>query len=205
MSNMSERYTECQELGIPMSIGGETAPIATEPTVKTATEAPKKELTKAERRQKTIEDNEKKVAEIVARPIGKIDCFRTYWETCWAMTYIAGDLASHDKLIITYRDKSKRHNVVKVIKNKEVFPNGIFSVKDARFVDLAKFWKLVDDINYYAVKRGMDQVHPATLLGILYDPKVRERFRNAVRKHAETDHPPFEADEVPARDFRKPC
>lgn len=197
MSNMSNLATEYQEEG-RLSVSLSSAPTET------------KSLTKEEKREKakklakeTKERRQKLAEEILERPLGKINTPKEYWETCFALVFTAGVLASHDKLLMTYRDKSNRHNVIKVINDKNTFKYGVRSVKYARSDDINDFWKLLDSINWYAREHGLAQVSSMKMLGILDDAKVREKYRDHILDHIETEHPPFEIDELPDREFRK--
>ena len=125
-----------------------------------------------------------------------------YWLLCLIVVDAAGTLAGRDKLIMNYRNPRKRHNVADIVHNKKYYKKGIRSVKSARTEDIMNFWNAVDDVNWVA-REKLDPVGAMTLMGMLEDAKERDKFRRHIRKHIETDHPTFELDEVPNRDFRK--
>lgn len=196
MSNMSNFATELQEEG-RLSVSFSDSQTESKTLAEERKHEDKKNLSK-----ETKEKRQRMAEEILERPLGKINSPKEYWETCFALVYTAGVLASHDKLLMTYRDKSNRHNVIKVVNDKETFKYGVRSIKNARSDDIQDFWKLLDSINWYAREHGLAQVSSMKLLGMLDDAKVREKYRNHILSHIETEHPPFEIDELP-REFRK--
>ncbi|MBR3319450.1 hypothetical protein IKG06_03015 [Candidatus Saccharibacteria bacterium] len=162
-----------------------------------------KKLTKEERSQRLKERNEK-IEELIGRDPGWISSPTDYWEACWALTYIIGDIATNDKLVSNYRNPTTRHSVKAVVEDKKFFPEGPKSVKIARVHAFARLCKLIDDINWYSCKRGLEQLTIIPLLSIYENLKVREKARKYILRHQETGHPPFELDELPNRDFPAP-
>lgn len=124
-----------------------------------------------------------------------------YWRTCLNLVICAGRLSSLEKLEMNWRDESKRHNILKVVND---YYNGkpqcIFY---ARRDCIGDFWSLIDKINSLGYKLGIAQVSGMKLLGVLEDPRIRAKFRHHISKHLSEEHPPFELDELPSRDFRK--
>ena len=124
-----------------------------------------------------------------------------YWRLCLSVVDAAGTLASRDKLLMTYRDKSKSASVEDVIK--KYYDGDPEKVKSARIDAATSFWRAIDQVNHFACEHDLNQVSAMTLLGLLEDEKARRKFRHHIRHHIKTRHPPFELDELPVRDFRK--
>ena len=172
-----------------------------------STEPQEKKPTKEERLQRLrehLKERNKKIASLIARDPGWISDPADYWEACWALTYIIGDIASSDKLVSNYRNKSTHHSVKAVVEDKKSFPEGVKSVKTERVRAFGKLCKLIDDINWYSCQRGMTQIAIIPLLSIYEDAQVRDKARKYILRHRETGHPPFELDELPDRDFPSP-
>ncbi|MBR3180321.1 hypothetical protein IKF57_02205 [Candidatus Saccharibacteria bacterium] len=149
----------------------------------------------------TREQHKNVVSSVLKKGIGGIATPKDYWEACLALTYVAGHLAHHDKALMTYRDKSKRFNVKHIIEKTGEIAVDVRNAKNDRIRSMKDFWQIADTINWYAEKRGMSQVSFMKFIGLLEDNNVREIFRKHITKHVETEHPPFELDELPDHDF----
>ncbi|MBR3232826.1 hypothetical protein IKF74_00845 [Candidatus Saccharibacteria bacterium] len=130
-----------------------------------------------------------------------VDTWPNYWRLCLAAIDAAGDLASKDKLLMNFRDKAKAFNVRPVIE--KYYGGDVTNLKVARNEAAKDFFKAIDNINWFARRNNLDQVSAMKLMGILEDEKNRGKFRHHIRRHLEDNHPPFELDELPDRDFRK--
>ena len=131
-----------------------------------------------------------------------VDTWPDYWRLCLAAVDAAGDLASKDKMLMNFRDKSKAFNVKPVI---DKYYNGdVNQLKLARDEATKNFFKAIDSINWFARQNNLNQVSAMKLMGILEDEKNRGKFRRHIKRHLEDNHPPFELDELPNRDFRQP-
>lgn len=129
------------------------------------------------------------------------ESYSDYWTLCRAIVDAAGDLASKDKMLMNFRDKSKAFNVKPVI---DKYYNGdVNQLKLAREEAVKTFFKAVDEINWYSRKHDLAQVSAMKLMGLLEDEKTRAKFRRHLKRHEEENHSPFELDELPIRDFRK--
>ena len=130
--------------------------------------------------------------------------WRNYWDLCMAVVYAAGEVAAKDKLLMSFRDPETSHKVQHVIKRH--FKGKVECLKDARADRIADFFRAVDMVNWYARQHDLSQVSAMKLMGMLEDKNARKRFRHHIQKHIDGDHPPFEMDEIPDRDFhKKPC
>ncbi len=125
----------------------------------------------------------------------------TYWKLCLDVVSAAGDVAGKDKLAINFRDPQKRHSVKGVVDKS--FNGELSSIIDKRADYIRIFFMRVDTLNDFALKLHLDQIPGMTLMGMLVDGDVREKFTYHIKRHIESGHPPYELDELPARKFRK--
>ena len=128
------------------------------------------------------------------------DTWKEYWQLCRNIVDAAGELAAKDKLLMNFRDPTNQHKVQHVIQKS--FKGDVKFLKEARADRITNFFQCVDKVNWYAREHDLSQVSAMKLMGILEDREMRKRFRHHIQKHIDGDHPPFEMDEVPNRDFR---
>ena len=150
------------------------------------------------RRIKDLFPDEKKTKPQEQRPS---ELWKPYWQLCLDVVNAAGEVAGKDKMVITFRDPAKRHNVKDVVNEK--FGGEIGCIIDKRNDNIRHFFTLVDNLNGLALKLDLDQVPGMTLMGLLVNADARDKFKYHIKKHIQTSHPPFPMDEIPAHDFRK--
>ena len=126
--------------------------------------------------------------------------YAEYWRLCLEVVYAAGEIAKKDKLLMNFRDKSKAFNVKHVIE--KYYGGDVENLKKAREETVVAFLKAVDDVNWYARNHELSQVSAMKLMGLLEDANTRKKFRDHINTHIKSSHPPFELDELPAREFR---
>ena len=91
-----------------------------------------------------------------AEPTHPSKSYGDYWTLCRAVVDAAGDLASKDKMLMNFRDKSKAFNVKPVI---DKYYNGdVSQLKLAREEAVKTFFKAVDEVNWYSRKHDLAQV-----------------------------------------------
>ena len=129
------------------------------------------------------------------------ETYAIYWQLCFDVIVAAGELAGKDKLIMNFRDPQKRHSVKDVVN--QSFDGEKGNIADKRNDNARIFFTNVDNLNEYAVEHGFDQVCGMKLMGMLVDANVRDKFKHHIKKHLESNHPPFALDELPGKDFRK--
>lgn len=129
------------------------------------------------------------------------ETYAIYWQLCLDVVNAAGEVAGKDKMVITFRDPAKRHNIKDVVNAK--FGGELSCIVDKRNDNIRRFFMLVDNLNGLALKLSIDQIPGMTLMGLLVDADVRDKFKYHIKKHLKTEHPPFPLDELPVRDFRK--
>ena len=130
------------------------------------------------------------------KPSGNV----VYWQLCLKVINAAGELAAKDKLLMNFRDPNNSHKVKHVIE--QSYNGNVNGLRESRVDWIWEFFRAVDEVNWFSRKHGLAQVSAMKLMGMLEDANTRKKFRNFIRKHMETDHPAFELDELPARDFR---
>ncbi|MBQ1528388.1 hypothetical protein IIZ77_01915 [Candidatus Saccharibacteria bacterium] len=129
------------------------------------------------------------------------ETYAVYWRLCLAVVNAAGEVAGKDKMLINFRDPQKRHSVKDVVQKS--FNGEKSAIADKRNQNIRIFFTRVDDLNEYAVEHGSDQVCGMELMGMLVDASIRDKFKHHIKKHLESNHPPFALDELPGKDFRK--
>jgi len=122
-----------------------------------------------------------------------------YWQLCLKVVEAAGELAAKDKLLMNFRDPSNSHKVKHVIDKS--FAGEVANLRDARADWIWEFFRSVDEVNWFARKHSLAQVSAMSLMGLLESADVRKAFRKHIRAHVESDHPAFELDLLPGKDF----
>ena len=122
-----------------------------------------------------------------------------YWQLCLKVVDAAGNLAAKDKLLMNFRDPSNAHKVKHVIERS--FAGEVANLRDARADWIWEFFRTVDEVNWFARKHSLAQVSAMLLMGLLENADMRRAFRKHIRKHIDTDHPTFELDMLPGKDF----
>ena len=130
------------------------------------------------------------------------DTYGEYWRLCFNVVTAAGEFAEKEKLLMNLRDESKKGSVLHVLE--KYYENSPEKVKERRNEASKRFFAAVDQVNWYAVKHDLCQSSAMVLLGMLEDKRIRAKFKEHINEHIRTNHPPFELDELPKRDFRRP-
>lgn len=123
-----------------------------------------------------------------------------YWRKCRGIVVLVGKIIAKEKFLMNLRDPEKCHAVKEVFEKN--FGGDITRVKQSRRTLIEEFLWEVDQLNWFASRNGLSQVSAIRLLALLEDEKQRRKFRSHIDKHIESEHPMFELDEIPSRDFR---
>ncbi|MBQ3431024.1 hypothetical protein IJG20_02920 [Candidatus Saccharibacteria bacterium] len=131
----------------------------------------------------------------------KKDLIRGYWLKALEMTYKYGDYVARRKLLVNVLDPNTYHKVEKVFV--DLFGGDVSKLRDRVRKLENEFYRSIDSLNEAAKDFKIETYAYNAVEQLIYDQKIRNRFRNAVKRHCAREDEPFSIFLIPERDFRK--
>lgn len=119
-----------------------------------------------------------------------------YWQCCRNVVLAAGTVAAYKKLIQNYESENTRHVVAPIVENKEYYPNGIKDTHEALQIASNEYDQKCDHLNELACKNNLHKIIPQNLLSRLYDKRMRDKYKQRIKRYEEEEHPPIALDEI---------